>query len=266
MEGRRSRRARKEINYAELNDVYLPPLGPGDQVGREAKTSLRITRSMKDDYIHQDYLAPRVRNNSRQYRPTDLETLKEEQVEEEREGDLVYTPRHHKPAGSDLETLEEEEEGEEQDPYSPDLVTLMEERGDQENSPVRVTDNHIVHPRDSPIESFQHSVDHLLLSHNTAVSGSSSDSSSNSSSDSSSQSSSPHTSPRALGNGGDGGTLVKCGDPQYDSCRDSADVKSGEGNMRSSESDDSTSPIEETAVVMFNPSNVMATGVAWPGP
>lgn len=68
-DGRRSRRARKSVNYAELNDVYLPPLGPQDFVGGEAVPLAPGTRSRtrrnNDVYIQEDYLAPRVRSTTR---------------------------------------------------------------------------------------------------------------------------------------------------------------------------------------------------------
>ncbi|XP_064394220.1 remodeling and spacing factor 1-like [Halichondria panicea] len=66
---RRSRRSRKEINYAELNDVHLPPLGRSDYVGYDWSAP-PVTRRNRvgQEYIHDDYLAPRVRNSTRRYR------------------------------------------------------------------------------------------------------------------------------------------------------------------------------------------------------
>lgn len=86
--GSRPKRNRKEVNYAELNDVYLPPLGPKDIVGRDV-TSHRSTgtRSKRntDYYIQEDYLAPRVRNTSRRLRghPLALETVEMEKGQDE---------------------------------------------------------------------------------------------------------------------------------------------------------------------------------------
>lgn len=82
-EGSRSRRSRKTVNYAELNDFYLPPLGPGDIVGREevgSRPQPTRKRRIDDSYIQQDYLAPRVRSTARRFRGQlpGLETLKEE--------------------------------------------------------------------------------------------------------------------------------------------------------------------------------------------
>lgn len=72
------------MNYAELNDVYLPPLGPDDVVGRGEESghyrSVGTRRKRIDDsYIQQDYLAPRVRNTSRRFRGQlpELATVKE---------------------------------------------------------------------------------------------------------------------------------------------------------------------------------------------
>lgn len=48
----RTRRARKVVNYAELNDVYLPPLGPSDFIASGGQPSLArpsgetVTRSV----------------------------------------------------------------------------------------------------------------------------------------------------------------------------------------------------------------------------
>ena len=70
--GRKSRRSRKEVNYAELNDVYLPPLGPQDYVGAELGTGSAVPLSVRtrrmDYYIQEDYLAPRVRTSTRRFR------------------------------------------------------------------------------------------------------------------------------------------------------------------------------------------------------
>ena len=68
--GRSRRQNRKKINYAELNDVYLPPLSPRELVGRRKRTSseLASTRRSMYSYIQEDYLAPRVRTFSRRFR------------------------------------------------------------------------------------------------------------------------------------------------------------------------------------------------------
>ena len=93
-DGRRSRRARKSVNYAELNDVYLPPLGPQDFVGGEAAPSAPGTRSRTrrniDTYIQEDYLAPRVRSTStrRRWRESQEEGEEEIIAREEEEGKL----------------------------------------------------------------------------------------------------------------------------------------------------------------------------------
>ena len=66
-EGRSRRRNRKEINYAELNDFYLPPLRSTELVGGKERRALAHqdkTRNMFD-YIQEDYLAPRVRSSNR---------------------------------------------------------------------------------------------------------------------------------------------------------------------------------------------------------
>ena len=83
------------MNYAELNDVYLPPLGPRDIVGRDAmldpapmRTRRAAAAATQQYYIQEDYLAPRVRSNtSRRYRGNSpaLEPLQEEAAEEEAE-------------------------------------------------------------------------------------------------------------------------------------------------------------------------------------
>ena len=100
-DGRRSRRARKTVNYAELNDVYLPPLGPQDFVGGVAVPSAAVgTRSRgrrNDVYIQEDYLAPRVRSTStrRRWQETedeDDETEEEDEILEEGSGTLSLSP------------------------------------------------------------------------------------------------------------------------------------------------------------------------------
>lgn len=62
------------MNYAELNDVYLPPLGPRDIVGMDENVTAAPMRTRarraNDYYIQEDYLAPRVRNSSRRFRGT----------------------------------------------------------------------------------------------------------------------------------------------------------------------------------------------------
>lgn len=60
--------------------MYLPPLGPGDMVGREGKFR-SVTSSRRNEY------APRVRSTARRYSPAvpDLETLNEEEGEGGRE-------------------------------------------------------------------------------------------------------------------------------------------------------------------------------------
>lgn len=86
---RRSRRSRKDVNYAELNDIYLPPLGPQDLVGNHAipATAVPGTRSRmrrNDVYIQEDYLAPRVRSTSarRRWREIDSEIEEESRLDE----------------------------------------------------------------------------------------------------------------------------------------------------------------------------------------
>lgn len=65
----RSRRSRKEINYAELNDVQLPPLGRGDYVGCEWSSAPIAKRKItRQEYIYDDYLAPRIRSSTRRFR------------------------------------------------------------------------------------------------------------------------------------------------------------------------------------------------------
>lgn len=235
----------------------------------EAKNPFRSTRSKKE-YIQEDYLAPRVRNTSRRYRPTDLETLKEEEGDEGRERDLVYTSRPYRPAGPDLETLMEEEGEEERERdlvytsrhYRPtDLETLNEEegeeeRGDLEDPPLLISGNQILQPRDGML--LQSGGDVPVYS------------SSGSSSNSSSQSSSPHSSSRALGNGG-----VKCSDHhyhEYDSSGENAGVRSVEDsveNRGAADTSPSESPSgggtedEEETVGVINP--CVARGMAWHG-
>ncbi len=66
---RRSRRSRKEINYAELNDVQLPSLGPRDLVGSDWNSSPVAKRKRtRQEYVYDDYLAPRIRNSTRRFR------------------------------------------------------------------------------------------------------------------------------------------------------------------------------------------------------
>ena len=81
---RRSRRSRKDVNYAELNDIYLPPLGPQDLVGNHAipATAVPGTRSRmrrNDVYIQEDYLAPRVRSTSARRRWREIASEIEEE-------------------------------------------------------------------------------------------------------------------------------------------------------------------------------------------
>lgn len=119
-DGRRSRRCRKSVNYAELNDVYLPPLGPQDMVGKQdiaAAGFLPGTRSRtrrNDVYIQEDYLASRIRSvSTRRRRWRDVEEGEEEE-EGEGEGGLEEchtisrSPDYHR--GGKLEAIEEEEE------------------------------------------------------------------------------------------------------------------------------------------------------------
>ena len=121
--GRRSRRSKKTVNYAELNDIYLPPLGPQDYVGADGKippagASLPGTRSRtrrNDVYIQEDYLAPRIRTTSarRRWRETEEEEEGgEELIKEERNLDENRTTSRSPETshgGSDI-TEEEEEE------------------------------------------------------------------------------------------------------------------------------------------------------------
>lgn len=46
----RTRRARKVVNYAELNDVYLPPLGPNDFIASDSISS--VTESSIERSVH----------------------------------------------------------------------------------------------------------------------------------------------------------------------------------------------------------------------
>lgn len=73
-EGKRPKRSRKRVNYAELNDICLPP-------------EVLCKRSRREEYVHKDF-APRVRTNSRRYRgPPELETVQEEEGEGDRNDD-----------------------------------------------------------------------------------------------------------------------------------------------------------------------------------
>ena len=118
-DGRRSRRSRKDVNYAELNDVYLPPLGPQDYVGNEAVVptvpSTRSRARRNDVYIQEDYLAPRVRSTSSRRRWRDLEEDNTSQEEEEESTQLQEKNRTicHSPAQHGegcLEVIDEEDE------------------------------------------------------------------------------------------------------------------------------------------------------------
>ena len=152
-DGRRSRRARKSVNYAELNDVYLPPLGPQDFVGGETVPSAPGTRSRMrrndDVYIQEDYLAPRVRSTSTRRRWREIEEGDVEEItREEEEGKLdegsgsVSPPSDVRDCGSkgnlsaslspdarsqgSLEVITEEVEGEEDEVESttPNVVQI----------------------------------------------------------------------------------------------------------------------------------------------
>ena len=117
-DGRRSRRSRKDVNYAELNDVYLPPLGPQDLVGNETAPSMPSTRSRarrNDVYIQEDYLAPRVRSTSSRRRWRDLEEEDTSQEEESVQLQEENRTISHSPIGrcdceGGLEMITEEDE------------------------------------------------------------------------------------------------------------------------------------------------------------
>lgn len=68
---RRSKRARKEVNYAELNDIYLPPLGPRDYVGGGQSSVL----------VDNDYAIPYTTRSSRRLRGVGLEEGDREEVQ-----------------------------------------------------------------------------------------------------------------------------------------------------------------------------------------
>ncbi len=114
-EGRSRRRNRKEINYAELNDLYLPPLSPEQLGGRESRKVKKPSRNMFD-YVQDDYLAPRVRSsNRRRLRAVSplLAVLKEEEIEGDYE---ELNDRTGQPEDSGcMEVREEEEEEEEEE-------------------------------------------------------------------------------------------------------------------------------------------------------
>lgn len=100
--GRRSRRSRKEINYAELNDIQLPPLGRRDYVGNSDWSPPPVTkrRRIREEYIHEDYLVPRIRSSTRRFRRSPIlepETSKTETLEpvsgDEDSDNLTISPR-----------------------------------------------------------------------------------------------------------------------------------------------------------------------------
>lgn len=62
---RRSRRARKDVNYAELNDFYLPPLGHNDLVGSHNHCSDINTAGQAKVTVGNDYGVPRIRFSRR---------------------------------------------------------------------------------------------------------------------------------------------------------------------------------------------------------
>lgn len=114
--GRRSRRSRRDVNYAELNDVYLPPLGPLDIVGNQTITAIPSTRSRarrNDVYTQDDYLAPKVRSTSSRRRWRHIEDDKEENGPTE---DIVITQEENKGVpllhGDSLDVIAKEDKNE----------------------------------------------------------------------------------------------------------------------------------------------------------
>ena len=77
---RRSRRARKDVNYAELNDFYLPPLGHNDLVGSHNNCSDINTAGQARVTVGNDYGVPRIRFSRR------LRGISREEDEREEEG------------------------------------------------------------------------------------------------------------------------------------------------------------------------------------
>ena len=91
--GRSRRQNRKNINYAELNEVYLPPLSPSEEVGRRKGRNSERTSTKRGLYstIQTDYLAPRVWTSNRRGRGSSpkVDTVEkgEERIKKEEKGE-----------------------------------------------------------------------------------------------------------------------------------------------------------------------------------
>jgi len=111
-EGRSRRSNRKDINYAELNDFYLPPLRSTEVVGnKESRMPTRRDKiRSRFEYIHEDYLAPRVRSSNRRRlkeASPELEVVIE-QEEEEVEKEVRLKGKTGIECGQDLQYLAED--------------------------------------------------------------------------------------------------------------------------------------------------------------
>lgn len=107
-DSRRSKRSRKDVDYAKLNDFYLPPLGPQDFVGsREKVRGMAYPGDLSCGYGNSMPYGTRSSRRVRGIKPNE-----EDDPREDQSTGLTLRPAHSWYEGEDELTSEEEGGGE----------------------------------------------------------------------------------------------------------------------------------------------------------